>query len=446
MTRRNFGQGRRRGRGNARRQKKVPTLPQETVEIQSIALQGDGESALDNGTRVFVPFTLPGDIVRVQPTHRRGDGFAATVVEKLSGADHASPICNVFGVCGGCQMQHVPTDVYIAWKTDVVSKALSRRGIDTEVSPLVQAPTNSRRRATFRAVCTVDDVVFGFNAPYTERVVPISSCPLLTPKLDSLIPALVDLLRDIMTPNQHLDVAVTVIQGNVDIVFKGADELPLAAREAIAVFARTFDIARISATDSDDEIEPLIVNKDVFVAFDDCRISMPALSFLQPSDEGETLIRDIVLSAIPSASRVADLYAGLGTFSVLIALAGHHVDAIDAAAPQTDALSHAAAQSSAGGRLRAMVRDLHKDPLTVAELNVYDAVIFDPPRSGARTQAAMLADSDVSRVVAVSCNPSTLARDLRLLIDGGYRLKALTPIDQFPQTYHVEAVAVLERA
>lgn len=441
MTRRNGGRARRARRHTAKPVRRAA----ETVEIVSVGLQGDGSAYLEDGTRVFVPFTLPGDTVLVQPTHRRGDGLAAEVIEKVSGPVHAEPICGVFGTCGGCQLQHMPTNDYVDWKSSVVATALSRQGITAHLEPLIRVPVNSRRRATLRAVHAADGVVMGFNAPYTDRVIAITSCPLLLPRMDTLIPPLSDVLRYTMAPKSRLDIAISVIDGVVDIAFKGPMDLSLSAREAIAEFAERCDIGRIVLANPDDGCEPLIVRSDIVLKFDDIRIPVPPLSFLQPSLDGEAALQRLVCAALKDMATVADLYAGLGTFAVPLARAGTNVTAMDAAVPQIEALSLAVARSPLSGRLQAGVRDLHKAPLSVEELDTYTAVVFDPPRSGAVSQSKNLADGRVQRIVAVSCNPSTLARDLRILIDGGYRLESVTPVDQFPQTFHVEAVAVLER-
>ena len=420
--------------------------PPETIEIRAIAQQGDGESTLTDGTRVYVPYTLPGDVVHVQPEHRRGDGVSARILDVKSSSERASPICEVFGRCGGCQLQHLTDADYVSWKTNVVTTALARQGIDDPVVyPMCRTPARSRRRATLALVRTKDDVIFGFNAAYSDTIVPLDACPLLIDELDDLIVPLRGLLTRILTARQRLSIAMTAVNGAVEIGFKGDLSLTLEVREAIAAFAERHDIARIVIAPEDDDIEPLIARRDLLIGSTDIQIVVPPMSFLQPSKEGEIMLQDLVTSVIGDHGQVADLFAGLGTFSMPLLSNGTCVSAFDSASMQIAALSTAIGKSRFAAKLNAHVRDLFADPLLRDELSAYDAVVFDPPRAGAKAQAAELASSDVRTVIAVSCNPSTMARDLRLLLDGGYKLQAITPIDQFPYSYHVEAVAILHR-
>ncbi len=435
-----------RRRRPARRVKPEPKRPAETVEITKIAQQGDGEGALTDATRIFVPLTLPGDVIRAQPGARRGDGISGSVLEWIEQTPRKDPICNVYGSCGGCQLQHVPTADYQSWKSDAVRTALSRHGLSVELSPLRQVPLNARRRATLSLVMTADGPVLGFNGAYSDRVIGMDGCPLLAPALAGLWVPIRDFCASVFAAPMRADIRMTAAQpGSVEIVIATDRELDLGLREAIAAFSKTHDIARFCWQLPGTSPEPVVQRRPVLLTIGKAEIEFPVGGFLQPSSEGESVLQSLVMDGVGKARKVADLYCGIGTFAFVLASAGKHVMAADDSAPQIAALDQAAGRAGLGGHIGAAVRDLKDSPFEAAAFGDIDAVVFDPPRAGARAQAECLADCGAATIVAVSCNPATLARDLRILVDGGYRIESLTPVDQFPMSYHVEAVAVLRR-
>jgi 23S rRNA (uracil1939-C5)-methyltransferase len=436
----------RRRRKPSGRGRPAPVRPAETVVISTIAQHGDGEGRLADGTRIFVPLTLPGDEIVVQPGGKRGDGVSGTVVERLVTQDRAQPICDVFGTCGGCQLQHVPEEAYRDWKSDAVRTALGRHGIDAQLAPLLQTPVNARRRATLALVMTQDGPVLGFNAAYSDRVIGIDGCPLLAPALAGLWAPLKAFCKVVFTAPMRADIRITQAgAGSLEVVVITDQGLDLRKREAIAAFADTHDLARFCWQAPGSSPEPVVQRRPVTLNIGKAEIEMPVGGFLQPSAEGEAILQKLVLEAAAGAKRVADLYCGIGTFAFVLASAGKHVLAADDNAAQIAALDQAAGRAGLGGHISTQVRDLKSSPFEAAAFVDFDAVIFDPPRAGAKAQAECLADSAARTVIAVSCNPATLARDLRILMDGGYVLESVNPVDQFPMSYHVEAVAVLRR-
>ena len=436
-----------RRRKSPSRGRPAPKRPAETVVIEKIAQQGDGEAALADGTRVFVPLTLPGDEIRVQPGAKRGDGVAGSVLEWVDQRPRNDPICEVFGTCGGCQLQHLPPSDYDAWKTQAVRTALSRHGLAPDIRPLSMVPIDARRRATLGFGMTASGPVLGFNEAYNDRVVGMDGCPLLAPPLASLWMPLRDFCANVFKAPARADVRITAADaGSAEVVVISDRELDLAVREAIADFANVHDIARFCWQRAGEPPEPVVQRSPVKLTIGKAVIEFPVGGFLQPSAEGEGILQELVLAGVGQAKHVADLYCGVGTFAFMMASVKKHVLAVDDNASQIAALDQAAGRAGLGGYMEAEVRDLRAAPLPPKRFEGMDAVVFDPPRAGARSQAEMLADSTVPRIVAVSCNPATLARDLRILVDGGYRIESLTPVDQFPMSYHVEAVAVLTRS
>jgi 23S rRNA (uracil1939-C5)-methyltransferase len=435
------------------RPRPAPLRAPEVVTVTKVAQQGDGEALLADGVRVFMPLTLPGDIVRVQPGAKRGDGMVGSVLEFIETVPRAAPICPVFGQCGGCQLQHMPADAYAEWKRDAVAAGLSRQGIDIELEPLRTVPLASRRRASLAAVMTQNGLRFGFNEAHSDRIIDIPSCPLLVSALQNLLAPVRAMLVDILAGGERADIAMTAVGvsgQDVELAITSRHKVDLKAREALAAFAEAHDVVRIAWSEPGVPPEQIVQRRDLMLHLGGVDIQLPINGFLQPSVDGEALLQDLVIEGLgdivtAKGGRIADLYCGVGTFALPLAAVRKHVLAVDGIATQAGALATAAGRAGLGGRLSTDVRDLKMEPLMPNELNEFDAVIFDPPRAGAKVQVEELANSIVPCIIAVSCNPATLGRDLRILIDAGYRLDKVTPVDQFPMTHHAEAVAVLRR-
>ncbi|CAO3416347.1 class I SAM-dependent RNA methyltransferase [Azospirillum doebereinerae] len=413
------------------------------VTIAEIGARGDG-IALAEGMRLFVPLTVPGDRVRVRVSDPvgKGEGVRAELLETLeSGPGRGDPACRHFGRCGGCTLQHLEDGAYAAWNADLVRGALARVGLgDTPLEPLSRTPPGARRRARFAALKRGKRVWFGFNERQSHRLADLEECPVLTPRLLALVEPLRALLAGVLPDGGNCDVVASDLEGGIDLLLVGPRGLDRAAREKLVGFEPDA-VARI-AWQADDRgtPEPVANRRPAAVRFGGVPIVPPPGAFLQASAEGEAALVAAVLGAVGEAARVADLFAGLGTFSVPLAQRSA-VHAVEGNAAAVAALS----RSVQGLRLTTERRDLFETPLTAKELNRFDAVVFDPPRAGAAAQTEALAASRVPLAVGVSCNPATFARDARILVDGGYRLTRVHPVDQFLWSAHVELVGVFER-
>jgi 23S rRNA (uracil1939-C5)-methyltransferase len=423
--------------------------------ISHIGAHGDGV-ALYAGRRLYVPLTVPGDRVRVRPLQAHGGGDDAEVVEVLSpGADRATPPCRHFGRCGGCSLQHLADAAYGRWKLDRAVLTMVRAGFDAGVlAPLARTPAAARRRATFAAMRTASGeaaVCLGFNGRRSHEIVDLADCSVLDPRIVGILPAMRRLLASLLPPGRRTRATVTLVDGDLDVVIELA-EPGLAERQMLAAFARDADISRLSwRPDGATDAELLAQRRPVGVSFGGVSVAIPPGGFLQASAEGETALCRAVCSAVAglapagrrSTGTVADLFAGAGTFTFPLAAGGARVHAVDADGTLIQALATAARRVPG---VSAEHRDLFVRPLLADELRRYDAVVFDPPRTGARAQAEQLAQSPVPLVVAVSCNPDTFVRDARILAAGGYRLEQVHPVDQFLWSPHLELAAVFRRA
>jgi 23S rRNA (uracil1939-C5)-methyltransferase len=420
--------------------------PQEVV-IEEIGARGDG-IARRGAARIFVPWTLPGDRLRVRITERRGDGLVAEAVERLEEAPRARPPCPHFFACGGCQLQHLPAAQYRAWKRDQVVVALAQHGLpDVAVDPLEVTPPGTRRRARLAFERRGAAVRLGFRERSEHRVIGLRACTVLVPELVALLPSLSGLLARLELAQYRGEVEVTATATGVDLRMLTAQPPALADREALAAFAAAQDLARISwAPGSAVEAEPIVQRRVPSMMFDQVQVEPPAGAFLQASATAESAIRRAVADALGDARRIADLFAGCGTFGLPLAAAGHTVHAVERAPAMLEALRQGARRGGFEERVTTERRDLQRAPLAGGELERFDVVVLDPPRAGAPTQAAALAASQMARLAMVSCNPATFARDARLLADGGYRCLRVRPVDAFLWSSRIELVAAFARA
>jgi len=444
----------RRGRRSQKGRRKRPAaqVPSETLEviIDDLGAQGDGVAkgeVLGQDQTIYVAGALPGERVKVQTTAKRGDGLVADILDILQpSADRIAVGCPYYEHCGGCALQHMRPQAYADWKRDRIVRVLAQRGFDSvEVLNPVLIPEGTRRRVSFTACRRGKVVTTGFNARSSHDIVAIDCCPLLVDGLNDLIVPLSEALQPILDDGARVRIAVTQCDNGADILIEGRATPGLEGREALAAFVQSTDAVRLSWKENDLSPDPITQKHAPLIYLSGVPVELPQGAFLQASLEGEQAIRDAVLEGLgENTSRIADLYCGLGSFSIPLSRHGI-VDAYDAIEAPVRALERAAGRADLGGRIKAHVRDLSRQPLDAKELSGFDAVVFDPPRAGAAEQVQQLAEADVRRVVGVSCNPATFARDARILADGGFELISVRPIDQFTYSPHVELVAHFAR-
>jgi 23S rRNA (uracil1939-C5)-methyltransferase len=409
----------------------------ERIVIDRLGHRGDGIADGPQGP-LYVPYVLPGETVEVEPIPGHPDRRHALRIEAAS-PERIAPICPHFGVCGGCALQHWDMARYRAWKRDLVVATLAQAGLDAPVGDLIDAHGAGRRRAVFHARRGTHDVLqVGFATYRAHHVVPIDRCPILAPELAGAIEAAWALAEALRPGRKPLDVQVTASEPGLDVDVRGSGPLPPALMSRLADLAQSHRLARLTR-----HSELIAQRAAPTLRMGRARVALPPGAFLQATAEGEATLARVVAAHVGDAGTIADLFAGVGPFALRLAERAR-VSAADNDAAAVAALRQAAA-APGFKPVEAQVRDLFRRPFVAPELARFDAVVFDPPRQGAQTQARALAQSKVPVVVAVSCNPATFARDARLLVDGGYRLGAVTPVDQFRYSAHVEIVARLAR-
>jgi len=417
------------------------------LTVERVGARGDG-IAQHAGAPVYLPFTAPGDRVRARLGARRDRGRAGQVLALPSPGARETPACRHFGTCGGCALQHLAPEAYRAMKEEQVRAALRHRGLDEgAVAPLQALPAGIRRRARLALERTRDgESRLGFRERASHRVVDMQECPMLDPRLTRLLPALRALLPVLLRAGERGEATMTAAENGVDLLLQLPQPPDYPLLQQLGELAAREDVARLCwRPDEYAAPIPIAVRRAPRVLFAGAAVEIPAEGFLQASEPADRLLASLVLQGLGSAERVADLYCGVGTFALAVASGGARVRGFDASAAAVAALRRAAVQSGLSDRLAAEVRDLARQPLMPEQLAAFDAVVFDPPRAGAEAQARGLAASAVPVLVAVSCNPASFARDARILVDGGYRLARVVPVDQFIWSPHVELVAEFRR-
>ena len=410
----------------------------EHLVINRIGHRGDGVADTPAGP-IFIPYALPGETVEVEPVPGHPDRARLLQIESES-PERIAPLCPHFGICGGCAVQHWTTERYRAWKRNLAIEALVQARLDAPVADLIDAHGEGRRRAVFHARRGADDVLHvGFAAPRAHQIVPIDHCPILAPGLSGAVAAawaIADVLKGERKP---LDIQVTATETGMDVDVRGSGPLPTKQLTLLAAVADSHRLARLTRHGE------LIAQRSApTVKIGRATVVLPPGPFLQATAEGEAMLARLVDAATQGAKTMADLFCGVGPFALQLAERAR-ITAADNDADAIAALTKAAGTASGLKPVDAQARDLFRRPFTVKELSRFDAVVFDPPRQGAQAQARELAASKVPVVVAVSCNPATFARDARILVNGGYRLTGVTPVDQFRYSAHVELVGRLER-
>ncbi len=396
------------------------------VTVERLGHHGDGIAA----GPVYVRGALPGEVVEGAVTS--GVMLSPRIVTPVP--ERVSPPCRHAKACGGCQLQHAADPFVEGWKVDVVARALSAQGIETEMRPIVTSPPRSRRRAGFSARRTKKGALAGFHAKASDVVIAVPDCQLVRPALAAALPMVEELAVAGASRKGELSVQVTETLGGLDVVVTGGKAVDDAFRVTLAGMAQEHNLARLAW---DDEV--LTLHPPAH-RFGDAEVVPPPGAFLPATAEGAAALLAGVEEALEGCSHMADLFAGCGTFALPLASRGK-VHAVEGDAAMARALDKGWRQGKGLRHVTHEARDLFRNPLLPDELARFDGVVIDPPRAGAEAQVAELANARVPRIAYVSCNPVSYARDAARLISAGYSLDWVRVVDQFRWSTHVELVS-----
>lgn len=405
------------------------------LNITRLGAQGDG-IARHEGREVFVPLCLPGESVMA-----RLSGDRAEVIEWLTAAaDRAEARCSHYGDCGGCSLQHLSEAAYEAFKRASVTTALSYAGITAQLQPTLTVAPGSRRRAVFAARRAQGRVWLGFHGRRSHRIVPIDDCAVIRPALRALLPGLRQIAELAAPAREPLSLTACETLTGVDLALAGAPrDLNADQRARLIEAAAGIGLTRLSVNG-----EIAMQRTAPLLPMGAARVTPPPGGFLQASAEAEAAMTGLVCKTLAGSKAVVDLFAGAGTFCLPLASFAK-VHAVESETGGLAAIDSAARRTQGLRPVTTEKRDLFRQPLSRQELRRFDAAVIDPPRAGAEGQTREIAASDLRRVAMISCNAQTFARDLRIMLDAGYRLETLTPVDQFLWSPHIEIVAALGR-
>ena len=404
---------------------------------------GDGVAVGPGGAPLYLPGTLPGELVQPSALTRRGEGWAASAVVLEPNPDRVRPPCPHFGPCGGCTLQHWRDEPYAAWKSASGADALRRAGADAPVGPPARTPPAARRRIDLAMERDGGACRIGLHRRRSREVVDMRACPILHPALFAVVEALRPLLPRLRALRREGSAALNLLDSGPDLLLRTDAPLTSADRTLLAGFASVHGLPRVSWAPGAGPPETAVLLRPAITRFGETVVEVPPGAFLQASREGEAAIAAAVLAALPerlpAKTRIVELYAGAGTLTHALAARARVL------AFEGDPAAFAALRGTANPRVQPTLRDLARQPLQAAELRGAAAVVLDPPYAGAAAQMPALAASAVP-VIYVSCNPAALARDARTLLRAGYRIAAATAIDQFLWSARVESVIAFRKA
>lgn len=400
------------------------------LTIKRLGHQGDGIADGADGD-IYLPFTLPGEVVEFDANH-----FVRIVTPS---SDRVKAPCRHFKTCGGCALQHGADAFVAAFKTDIIRTALAAQGLSTTIKPIETSPANSRRRATLSGRRTKKGALVGLHARGSDTIIEIPSCTLLDPAILDAMAAFEALTVLGASRKGLISIAATVAEAGLDVSIMGARAVDGPLLVTLAAIPSKYGFARLSWNG-----EIIAALNPPEQQFDGISVTPPAGGFLQATLSGQNSLIMGVQQALGDVRKVVDLFAGCGTFSLPLS----RVAEIHAVESEDDALAALSKGHRAGSGLKPLsteTRDLFRRPLLASELDKFDAAIIDPPRAGAEAQIAEICISNLAKVAYVSCNSVTFARDAKSLIQAGFEINWLKPVDQFRWSAHVELVAAFSR-
>lgn len=404
------------------------------LTIERLSLHADGVGQGPEGA-IHAPMVLPGEVIEGEPEAGR---IASPKIETPSAA-RVKPPCPHYRACGGCVLQHGSDDFVAGWKASVVETALAGRGIAAKVALVETSPLHSRRRATLSGRRTKKGVLVGFHARASETLVEVPGCLILRPELMEAIPAVEAATALGASRKGEVSFALTLSEAGVEIAARGGKPMDRALFEALSDLATRHDLARLSW-----EGETVAERRPARQAFGRARVTPPPGAFLQATDAGEAALVAFVRAATKGAARVADLFAGCGTFALALADEAE-IHAVESSAPMLEALDRGWRTAQGLKRVTHEARDLFRRPLLPDELARYDAIVIDPPRAGAEAQVQQICASKTRNLAYVSCNPVSFARDAAALTAAGFEIADLIVVDQFRWSSHIELAARFTR-
>ncbi len=432
-------------------------IDNKLLTIKHIGSRGEGISNLnteinyrESDYTFFIPFTLPNEIVVVKPTFSTSEGIRADLVEiKLPSPKRIDPKCQHFFKCGGCLLQHWNFEDYSYWKVNKISLPILKISPTTYIKPIKTSPIRSRRHAKLKAKKNKYNTIIGFNEYRSKFITKIENCMIINLELEKFIHVLEKPLHQLLNVGDEIDIYMNLLDNGVDLLINGIDKIKY---HELNIFIESISTSKVIRFHRrlKDNINELLFTRDLASLSNKSFSSItfpPPGGFLQATLEGENAILDSVMQGLNENKKtklICELFCGSGTITLPLLKKNYQIHAFELDNESLKTLDIASRKEGLGNRVVTSVRDLKNFPLTSHELTKYDAIVVDPPRSGANLQFLNIASSHVPIIISISCNVNTFVRDSKTLIESNYELKWVQPIDQFLFSAHVELVALFQ--
>jgi len=431
------------------------------LTIERLALGGNGVGRID-GKVCFVPFSAPGDRLTVRVVREYRSYCEAEAVDLLDASpQRAEPCCPAFGQCGGCDWQHIDYAAQSAAKQQLLTETLQRvaKLVDPVVAETVaaQQPYGYRSRAQFKLHATAEGLAVGFYRRSSRYVIDLPhGCPICTQAINTAIPRLRLMLQSLPDLNRVPQISLEDGQSGVVAILHYIGSDPQRLKKLCLQYQDSLGLSGLFLQTGDKEVlQPVFGSRHITYQVPCCSETTAMMElgyevggFSQVNrQQNQQMVKLVCGYAQPTVNqRLLDLYCGNGNLSLPLSGAVQELLGIEGFAPSIASAVDNARQlrvNNSTFRCNDASKELHQ---LISKRTRFDLVLLDPPRAGAAEVARDLRHLGAERIVYVSCDPGTLARDLRQLCgDGEYRLVEATPLDMFPQTGHLETVALITR-
>ncbi len=407
-------------------------IEEGTCLIEFINKQGLGCGKSPFGP-VEVPYTIPGEIISFERhKYRNQSNCLLKTIEKKS-AHRITPECKYFGRCGGCSLQHMDIETYNNFKYTLVKNALPDEVI---VKPIITIDKGQRRRINLKAFKKGEQLFLGFYRFHSHQIIDIDSCPVAMNPISNILIPLKKILTLILKNRQKAEIFLTHASNGIDMLLEVNDSIESGFEQELKDFAIKNEIIRLQLY-SPKRSMVIFESESPYIILGNKKVAIDAKCFIQASFSSDQVLANLVEDYLPQQKgELVDLFCGRGTFSLPLSKR-FSVYGFD-----SDAASLKALGEAAEGIVVLHERDLFASPLNIDELRPYRFAVINPPRAGALAQVKALASSNCERVIYISCNHETFARDAKILENGRYKLLEVTPVDQFYWNSHVEVVGV----
>jgi len=428
------------------------------LQIESLDQEGRGIARRD-GKVIFIEGALPGESVEIE-TYRKKAAFEVAVATTIrnESASRTTPGCEFFGLCGGCSLQHMDSRTQVAAKQRVLEDNLLHIGKVTpeQILPAIHGPAwgyRHRARLTSRYVFKKGGALVGFHEKRSSYVADMRSCEVLPPRISALLLPLRALVSSLSIHARMPQIELAITQTADVLVLRNLDPVTPDDEDKLRVFADTHRVVfylQPAGPESAQLFYPPSADALFYTLPEfDVQIHFRPTDFTQVNHSiNQVLVRRALnLLAPQPGERIADLFCGLGNFTLPIARSGASVIGIEGSAGLIKRAQENAQRNGLAGNTQFLTMDLFKiDAAQWAALGKFDKLLIDPPRDGAMELVKLIGSDGPRRIVYVSCSPSTLARDAEVLVAvHGYKLRAAGIVNMFPHTAHVESIALFER-